>query len=649
MKRIPLLLATIFGLALIYSSTFSADAKKPRIKRSEGFFGLHFDFHARDTDVGIGKTTTPEMIERVLNQVKPDYIQIDCKGHRGWSSYPTKVGNPAPGLVGDPLRVWRDVTAKHGIPLIMHYSGVIDAKAVEDHPNWSVIGSSGTPAGRSTSLFGPYKDKMLLPQFQELALDYGVDGLWIDGDCWGVEVDYSPAALEAFKKATGISDVPRSAKDPHWFEFLQFHRETYRRYLNDYVTRIKKIAPNLQIAVNAVYSDYMPEAVTVPVDFLSMDSLSLQSQTKTRITPRYFAGQGIPWDMMSWGFDFSKESKDIRIPRPVADLKKEAARTLAFGGGYQIYLKQERDGSITQDLSDMAELASFCRERQAFCHRAKQVPQVAALLSTEGCYRELPRPFKKNYEPYLDTLKTLIFDKYSVELLGEHSLAGKLKDYPLVVIPNWACLNPGFKEKLLAYVEEGGQLVLVGPKPTRLFQSELDLTVEESTPVAKPEPTDTDAETVQPALKAPSVKITRGPRAELFDIVIKSTNPDASTEPGASFVRLGKGRIAAIYDHSGTTQWLSGVAKRFFPEPLVEIDRGGVEVVINRIGGKLAVNLVTVNEARTYPLNISIRQPTAPTKVTLQPDNTPLPFKYADGKITFTTPVPKIHSIVMVE
>lgn len=49
------------------------------------------------------------MINSIIDQVKPDYIQIDCKGHRGLSGYPTKVGNLTPGFLGDPLRTWREV------------------------------------------------------------------------------------------------------------------------------------------------------------------------------------------------------------------------------------------------------------------------------------------------------------------------------------------------------------------------------------------------------------------------------------------------------------------------------------------------------------------------------------------------------------
>ena len=109
-------------------------APRTRLKRSEAFLGIHFDFHAGRDCTEIGKNTTREMIEGILDQVRPDYLQIDCKGHAGFSSYPTKVGNPAPGFVGDPLRLWREVTAERGVSLYMHYSGVWDSEAVRQHP-----------------------------------------------------------------------------------------------------------------------------------------------------------------------------------------------------------------------------------------------------------------------------------------------------------------------------------------------------------------------------------------------------------------------------------------------------------------------------------------------------------------------------------
>ena len=76
-----------------------------RLKRADSFLGIHFDFHAREDCKDMGKNVTPEMVENIIDLVKPDYVQCDCKGHPGFSSYPTKVGNPVPGFVRDQLKI----------------------------------------------------------------------------------------------------------------------------------------------------------------------------------------------------------------------------------------------------------------------------------------------------------------------------------------------------------------------------------------------------------------------------------------------------------------------------------------------------------------------------------------------------------------
>lgn len=75
--------------------------------RNDGYFGLHTDFHASSADCDLWGELTESMAERVLDALAPDYVQVDCKGHFGYASYPTKVGYPAPGLQKDGLATWR--------------------------------------------------------------------------------------------------------------------------------------------------------------------------------------------------------------------------------------------------------------------------------------------------------------------------------------------------------------------------------------------------------------------------------------------------------------------------------------------------------------------------------------------------------------
>ena len=114
------------------------------MKNVERFFGLHFDFHAGPDSVDIGGTTTDESIQKIIDMVDPDFVQCDSKGHLGLSSYPTKVGYPAPSIKNDLLKIWRRVTEKNGVSLFVHHSGIWDKEALAHHPEWAVIRADGS-------------------------------------------------------------------------------------------------------------------------------------------------------------------------------------------------------------------------------------------------------------------------------------------------------------------------------------------------------------------------------------------------------------------------------------------------------------------------------------------------------------------------
>ncbi len=412
--------AVLAGLILAAPQAGANRGAQGRLSRAESFLGVHFDFHAGKDCTEVGKNTTRAMIENIIDRVKPDYLQVDCKGHPGLSSYPTKVGNRAPGIIGDPLKAWRDVTAERGVALYMHYSGVWDSAAVAQHPDWAALGADGKPSSRATSFFGPYADRLLIPQLRELAGDYGVDGAWVDGECWASVPDWSAAALRAFRESTGISEAPRKPGDPHWFEFLQFHREAFRRYLRRYIQEVKKTHPRFQICSNWAFTDHMAELVSAPVDFLSGDYSAENSVNSARLSARYLVWQGKPWDLMAWSFA-RKGGKGPSTQKSAPQLQREAAVVVALGGGFQAYFMQKRGGSIYDgQMPLMGEVAAFCRARQALCHRAVPVPQVALLLSTAGHYRRINGLFNRDLGRLAGTLQALLESQHCVDVVGEH-------------------------------------------------------------------------------------------------------------------------------------------------------------------------------------------------------------------------------------
>jgi len=655
--------------ALFVSASAAAETPVPRLKRSESFLGIHFDFHAGPDCTEIGKNTTREMIENIINQVHPDYLQTDCKGHRGLSSYPTKVGNPAPGFVGDPLRLWRQVTAERGVSLYMHYSGVWDSEAIIRHPDWGAINADGKTNGNATSFFSPYADQLLIPQLRELATEYGVDGVWVDGECWASVPDYGAAALRAFSNATGIQEVPRKPGQPGWFEFLEFNREQFRRYLRHYIAEVKKTNPRFELCSNWAFTDHMPEAVCAPVDFLSGDYSPEDSVNSARLSARYLMRQGKPWDLMAWSFT-RKPGRGEAHQKTAVQLQREAAVVVALGGGFQAYFKQKRDGSIfDEQMPVMGEVAKFCRARQALCHRAEAVPQVALLFSSAAHYRKINGLFSRDPARLNGALQALLEGQQSVEILGEHHLVGRMAEYPLIVVPEWEYLDAKFKGDLIAYVKEGGNLLLIGPKTAALFESELGVTLQgEPKPDGPIQLTHGDSTAT---IKGRTQAVKLGADARPFGGLRPSNDVNSSAQPAASITKLARGTIAATYftfgqgylssRSEGARDFLHDLVRQLFPKPIVEVAGShDVDISVARKQGRLLVNLVnTAGPHRSEPiletippigpLLVTIRQAKKPDKVTLEPAGTPLDFEFAQGEIRLTIPRLEIHEAVVVE
>ena len=615
---------------LIFSASTRAEEPK-RLKRSESFIGIHFDFHANEDCKDIGANTTPEMVQTILDMVKPDFIQVDSKGHPGWSSYPTKVGNPAPGVVADSLKVWREVTAKNGVALYTHYSGVWDNTAISRNPEWGVVDKNGNKSLERNSVFSEYKDKLLVPQLLEFALDYGLDGVWVDGECWATQIDYGTAAQEKFKKVLGREEIPTSPDQDGWFEWCDFHREAFREYLRSYVKTVKERAPDYQIASNWAFTDHMPDPISADVDFISGDFSPNNSVNAARYSTRLMANQGKPWDLMAWSF----ASQNGWVPKTGIQLCREAACVLAQGGAFQAYYTQERDGSVrVSKLESMAETAKFCRARQELCQYSSGVPQVALFCPTAKHYRDVSSqgealfPMITWQRPILYRLLEL---NYSVDVLTDSALSQRISDFPVVVFFRGDCWSETLKSKVKGYLNSGGSVVAIGDESIEELNNAVGDYEKTSTPLAND-----------------------GWRLEVGrygkGMVVTFPNPDRSTSEftnadGLTFVK-----------------YLETGMKEAFSTPLIQLaERRPLDVSVRRSqSGLLTVHLVNVSGPHeTDPvinaidpvLNVkaTLNLTKRPSSIRLEPSGISLDFDWRDGAATVTIPSIPIYEILVVD
>ncbi|HOE65294.1 MAG TPA: hypothetical protein PLO62_02110 [Candidatus Hydrogenedentes bacterium] len=462
----------------------AADAKRSGKWSDNAFFGLHYDLHPTAGDTELGREVTYEHIREQLEKVKPDYVQYDCKGHPGYTGYPTKVGSPSPGIVNDSLKVYRKVTKDMGIPLSIHYSGVWDSRAIEVHPEWAMVDAEGAPNPNATDRMSAYTRDLMIPQLIEVLTEYDLDGVWVDGECWASPPSWTEGCKREFAKRTGITDIPKKAGDPHWAEWLSFQRDLFVEHVRAYAEAVHKAKPDVAVCSNWMYSVRQPDSITVPVDYLSGDFDPSFGSERACAESRVFSAHGKPWNLMAWAF----LKTDPNWPafhlgwtlKPVPHLCQEVAVALAQGGGVFVYNVPQRTGRLTAWHQDvLAQVAQFCRQRKDYCFQSETVPQVAVLHSRSFYYAHCDPLFNPGGAniPMEGAVHGLLENGYSVDILNEDMLLERIAQYPIVVVPEQKGLPETVREALRAYVENGGRLIVSGDHAAQEFGDWLGVTL----------------------------------------------------------------------------------------------------------------------------------------------------------------------------
>jgi len=659
MKRLIYFL--LFNLLII--PVFSQHARK--LSRAESFWGLHFDKHSEEKDTHIGATLTEEMIDSMLQMTRPDYIQIDCKGHPGISSYPTLAGKQAAGYDKDPLALFRKVTDKHNVGLYVHYSGVWDFNYAKSNPGEARVNADGTPDKQSISFWGNYSDKLLIPQLKEIALKYKVDGAWIDGECWAVAPDYRTDALQEFTTATGITAIPRSPKDKGYKELLDFTRRKFVSYLDYYSKEVHKEAPDFQICSNWAYSALMPEPMPedLQLNYLSGDYDPDDAMNTANWNSRCLAGQGKPYDLLAWSF--------VRhmVPKTALQLCQEAAAVISLGGGCSIYFRQNHDMSPQPAAFPiMKDIADFMIPRKEFCKGIKPLPQIGLFYSREGWRNKVDVVYQPaGVSGIRGVMNALLDGQQAVEVLMTHHLEKRMNEFPLIIVPEWEVMEPHIITQLKEYVKNGGNLLVIGVDATTHFYDILGVTEIKK---GYSEKLGYDSRFIDVHSPYRVVECKTGTRE--FARIYATNDFRFPDGIAATVNNYGKGKVAGVYFDMGENyltstspvfrDFLSGIVKELFPNPLVKVEgTHRINIVPTTKNGKTLIQLVNTSgdHANRHvkgideipvlrDISVSVSTPNQPKEIILQPGNTRLKYTYSerDKRATVLIPELEIHNIL---
>ncbi len=640
----------------------SAEPTTPRASNwhRNVFFGLHYDLHANAEDTELGREVTPAMLREAWQAIGPDWVQCDCKGHPGYTSWPTRTGYASPGIVRDALQVHREVTRELGIPLVMHYSGLWDEAAIQHHPSWARVNATGRrESGRACPRSG-YLTELMIPQLLEVIDHYDVDGFWIDGDLWVAAPCYCERCRASFRAETGLAEPPRAPGQPGWEWWLAFGRRSYEAYARAYVEAVHARKPECLVCINWLYSARHPDPVSLPVDFLSGDFSHAWGVERAAVEARVLDGRGLPWDLMAWGFTTGEGIHGGWQFKTAAHLCQEVSEVMANGGAVCIYVHPPRSGRLIRWQHEvLAEVARFCRARQAVSQGSESVPQAVVLHSSRHYYahNEPLYGLAQATQPVEGALHALLDLGYHAGVLNEERLMERLHEYALVVVPEQDPISDDLVGALARYVEAGGRLVLSGAQVARhsalaalagvepagqpregfhyvpVAGAPGPLAESHGAPAGAQGPVVTVAGPWQPARGMPG-----GSGAEIWRPLLVGPDPEVDqTGAAAITVRaMGRGRVAAVHGpifaayyrtrYPPLRRLLGDLFGALGATPLVSSE-GPIAQTWRRLPGRTIVHLLNRGASRpASPRHVMVEQvpPAGPVEVRLPLEAAPV-------------------------
>ncbi len=638
-------------------------------RRSECYIGLHFDLHAGTSYVLAG-AEEEERIAKMIEEIKPDFLQCDSKGHPGVASFRTKYGAMAQFKGEEPMKVWRRVTEKYNIPLYAHYSGIFDteyftktgegAKKPDENGNLTISNDMG-------SFYSDYLDKKMIPQIKEIAGEYKLNGVWVDGDNWGASVDYGDEATAEFKKLTGITELPMKKGDPYFPEWLDFFRMKYKQYLKRYVDEVHKEFPDFEICSNWMFTMYAPEPVDIDLDFLSGDYSPRASVKEARSHARCIALQKKPWDLMAWGFVIPHDVLRAAIAKPAAMLKQEAAVTLALGGGVQFYYMLNSDCSLKEAFHDtFKEAVAFCRERQEYCQYSKTEAEIAILLSKKSMYNNQRQPYTPRRADIqnLDGALSCVLDAgYATDIASEHQFEENIDRYKLVIIPEWTEFEENNANLLREFVKKGGNLLIVGADTAECFSDVTGIALDEKS----------NGDIYFKCKDKLGCSMGTDYRfMQNKDAITFASKTECNEKTGAIALKTkyGEGNIITvsanlfsaynIVKNSYVRDYIDSLIEILYPDPTAKVyGTHFVDISLQKKDNKTYINLVNMsgfaclNESVIYDeippvidFEVKFKYPQKPKAVYMQPMNKPLEFTFENGIVTVKIDKLDIHGII---
>ncbi len=424
------------------------------------FRHIHIDFHTSALIEGIGKDFSKNQFKQALIDGHVDSITICAKCHHGWMYYPSKVYPVHPhldfDLFGEMLAAAKELGISAEAYLSVGYDEVIaleQSQYLMRNVDQSIDSTPDffTPGYHQFCMNTPYLDR-ICDQVEEVLSLYEVDGIFLD--IVGVRSCYCPSCLKKAKDR-GIDPCEASEMAVIW-------EETFFNYINRIKESVEKIQSGIEIFHNSGHINRGRHDLMNVNSHLELESLPTGGWGYDHflVSSRYVQHYGKPYLGMTGRFQYGWG--DFGGYKHPNGMRYEISRFLANGAGCSIGDQMHPHGRLDPGLYRMiGEVYQEVEVKQPWCTDVCAIAEVG-ILSTESAGNYTINGFN-------DSLLQGSSDIGAVRILVEgHILFDVLSkeddfaSYKVLILPDRISVNEALKQKILAYVDQGGKVLATG-------------------------------------------------------------------------------------------------------------------------------------------------------------------------------------------
>ena len=422
------------------------------------FRQVHLDFHTSEKIPGIGSKFSKEQFQNALKVGHVNSITIFSKCHHGWAYHPSTANEMHPNLDFDLLGAQIEAAHEIGVKTPVYLSAGLDEKLALRHPEWLhvekedgklMVPDFSWPHYHLFCFNSPYLD-YLLAQIEEVVKNYDADGIFLD--IVGVRKCHCPNCAKT---------LIEEGKDPlDDAAAIELGERTYANYTAKVRQTIDRVKPGLPVFHNSghirhgrrdlAHMDSHLELESLPTGGWGYDHFPLSSRYVQTLGMEYLGMTGKFHG--TWGeFGGFKHPNALRYEVSLA-----AANGAKSSIGDQLHPQGEMDMATYRLIG---EAYKELEEKEEWLDSVKSVADVA-LFSYEA-YSSFVGVTQgdKNSNVDAGAARILLEGKYLYDVIDAEA---DMNRYKVVILPDFERITPVLKEKLDAFLQQGGKILATG-------------------------------------------------------------------------------------------------------------------------------------------------------------------------------------------